>query len=74
MCVIIINTKELTPSEILEIDVFATYDEDKSIYENSGPGKFFPGGPVYNFHGKDVKCPVFPSESRGIRVRVRVVL
>jgi len=64
--VIIIKTKELSPSEILGIDLFSTYDQTKSMSENSGPGKFFLGGPVCRFHGKDVKCLVFQSESGGI--------
>ena len=66
MCVIIIKAKELSPSEILGIDIFATYDEDRSLSENSGATKFFPGGPVCHFRGKDVKCLVFASNGGGI--------
>jgi len=66
LSVIIIKTKELSPSEILGIDLFSTYDQTKSMSENSGLGKFFLGGPVCRFHGKDVKCLVFQSESGGI--------
>ena len=66
MCVIIIKAKDLSPSEILGIDIFATYDEDRSLSENSGATKFFPGGPVCHFRGKDVKCLVFASNGGGI--------
>ena len=66
ICVIIIKAKELNATDTLGIDIFQTYDENKSIAENTGMGKKFPGGPICHFRGKDVKYLVFSSEGGGI--------
>ena len=40
LCVVIIKAKELSPLDILGVDIFQSYDKSTSMEENTGPGMF----------------------------------
>ena len=54
MAVIIFAAKELTFAQRMGHDIRAVHDESKSVTENSGPEKTWPGAPTCLFRGKEV--------------------
>ena len=66
MAIIIFSAMELNFVQRMGHDVRATYDETKSVSENSGPEKAFPGAPVCIFRGKDVPAIVTCTKKGGI--------
>ena len=56
MCIVIIAGKEIGVAEALGYDFQSEtpYDTNKSLEENSGPGKALPGLPTCTFRGKNV--------------------
>ena len=66
MAIIIFSALELNFVQRIGHDVRATYDETKSVSENSGPGKSFPGAPVCIFRVKEVPSIVTCTKKGGI--------
>jgi len=56
MCVIIFAAEELTFSQQMGHDIRIPFDDNKSVKENSGKGKTFPGSPKCYFRGKEVEA------------------
>ena len=54
MCIVIFAAEELTFAQRMGYDIRAPYDDSKSITENSGRGKAFPGAPTCLFRGKQI--------------------
>ena len=54
MCIMIFAGEELTFEQRMGDDIRATYDTTKSVTQNSGRGKRFPGAPTCFFCGKTI--------------------
>ena len=56
MCVVIMAAQELGIADAMGFDYLADsqYDTQKTLEENSGPGKALPGLPTCTFHGKTI--------------------
>ena len=54
MCVVIFAAEELTFDQRMGHDVRVAFDPNKSVAENTGEGKVFPGTPKCTFRGKEV--------------------
>ena len=54
MCVVIFAAEELTFDQQMGHDVRVAFDPNKSVAENTGKGKVFPGTPKCTFRGKEV--------------------
>ncbi len=54
MCIIIFAAEELTYGQQMGHNIQANFEEERSVRENSGPGKSFPGAPSCQFRGKDI--------------------
>ena len=67
MCIVIIQGCQMNRSAEVGIDISIEPQgdpEDPDFFlKNSGPGKYFPGGPVCHFRGKDIPPMVRWSES-----------
>ena len=70
MCIVIIQGSQVNRSAEVGIDISIEPEgdpEDPDFFlKNSGPGKYFPGGPVCHFRGKDIPPMVRWSESGSI--------
>ena len=54
MCIMIFAAEELTFEQRMGSDIRVPFDNTKTVRENSGPGKRFPGGPTCMFRGVSV--------------------
>ena len=52
MAIMIFTGEELSFEQRMGHDIRVNFDENKTITDNSGPGKTFPGGPTCLFRGK----------------------
>ena len=61
MCVVIVKASQLEYFEKYGMDIFAKYQSSETANDNiereinTGPGLWFPGGPVCNYNGKKVR-------------------
>ena len=54
MAIMIFTGEELSFEQRMGHDIRVEFDENKTITDNSGPGKTFPGGPTCLFRGKTI--------------------
>ena len=80
MCVIIIEGKEQNVFIESGVDPFHPLNKSfqgditnsnlEVLEDNYGPGKLFPGGPKYEFEGKEIPAMIRYSEKGGITVEI----
>ena len=58
MCIMIFSAEELMFEQRMGSDIRVPFDNTKTVRENSGPGKRFPGGPTCMFRGVSVPALV----------------
>ena len=67
LCVLVLQGNKSNLSVETGIDISIKPDGDPNdmtfFFENSGEGKFFPGAPVYQFHGKTIPALIWWNES-----------
>ena len=77
MCILIIQGKQKDLSVETGIDITVVpegdpKDGDTYFFNNSGPGKYFPGPPTCTFHGKEIPALVRWNESGSITSEILV--
>jgi len=66
MCIVIFAAEELTFEQRMGRDIHVPYNESKTVSQNSGAGKTFPGGPSCMFRGVSVPALVTCSSKGSI--------
>ena len=76
ICVVIFKASQLEYFEKYGIDIDAKYasrddgDEDLEREMNTGPGRWFPGGPVCKYKGKTLNTLAHASDGGGINSEI----
>ena len=66
ICIIFFTAEELTFAQQMGYDIYDPYDGTKTIKENSGKGKAFPGTPTCFFCGKNIPALIAMSPKGSI--------
>ena len=66
MAIIIFAGEELSFEQRMGHDIRVPFDTTKSVTENSGPGKTFPGAPTCSFRGKTIPALIACSKKGSI--------
>ena len=76
MCVLIIQGKDPNLSVETRIDVTikpdGNPDDMNFFFKNNGPGKYFPGGPVCEYRGKNIPTMIRWNESATVTSEILV--